>query len=363
MKFVCAIMVLTGSLSLAGTATADALVLKNGDHLTGTMGSADAKELTLKTDYAGEIKVQWSAVKDVTAARPLYVVTAEKKTVSGNITLEGTDLIIHTAAAGDVHVPLKEIANVRSADDQQAYEKSLHPSLIMQWKGAVNVGFALARGNSDTTNLNTGLTADRKTMSDEIKVYATSVYATNGATSNGGASGVTANAILGGARYDRNITARLFAFASGDFTHDTLQDLDIRSIYTGGLGWHAIDRPNTTLDVLGGVNYTHETYTSGSAAAAAARVTRNLPGLTAGEDLTHNFGTSVTFAEHFDFYPDLSDISQYRFALDAGLVTKIKKWLGWQTTISDRYVTNPPIPGTKANDVILSTGFNLAFDH
>jgi putative salt-induced outer membrane protein YdiY len=362
MKFACAIMVLTGSLTLARTAMADTLVLENGDHLTGTVGSSDGKELTLKTDYAGEIKVHWSAVKDVTSARPLYVVTAEKKTVSGNITLEGTDLVIHTAAAGDVHVPLKEIANVRSADDQQAYEKSLHPSLIMQWKGAVNVGFALARGNSDTTNLSTGLTADRKTLSDEIKVYATSVYATNGATSNGGPSGVTANAILGGARYDRNISALLFVFASGDFTHDTLQDLDIRSIYTGGLGWHAIDRPSTTLDVLGGVNYTRENYTSGSAAAITSRVTRNLPGLTAGEDFTHNFGTSVTFAEHSDFYPDLSDISQYRFALDAGLVTKIKKWLGWQTTVSDRYVTNPPIPGTKANDVILSTGFNLAFN-
>jgi putative salt-induced outer membrane protein len=363
MKLVCAVMVLTGSLALAKTAVADTVILGNGDHLTGTVGTSDGKELTLKTDYAGEIKVEWSAVKEVTSARPLYVVTADKKTVSGNIALEGTDLVIHTAAAGEVHVPLKQIANVRSADDQQAYEKSLHPSLIMQWKGAVNVGFALARGNSDTTNLDTGLTADRKTLSDEIKVYATSIYATNGATSNGGPSGVTANAILGGARYDRDITARLFVFASGDFTHDTLQDLDLRSIYTGGVGWHAIDRPDTTFDLLGGVNYTHETYTSGSTAAIAARVTRNLPGLTAGEDFTHNMGTSVTFAEHFDFYPDLSDISQYRFALDAGLVMKIKKWLGWQTKISDRYVTNPPIPGTKANDVILSTGLNVAFNH
>ena len=41
----------------------------------------------------------------------------------------------------------------------------------------------------------------------------------------------------------------------------------------------------------------------------------------------------------------------------------LSKWLGWQTTLSDRYVTNPPIPGTKANDVILSTGLNVAFNH
>ena len=73
MKLVCAIMVLTGSLALAKTAVADTVILGNGDHLTGTVGSSDGKELTLKTDYAGEIKVHWSAVKDVTSARPLYV--------------------------------------------------------------------------------------------------------------------------------------------------------------------------------------------------------------------------------------------------------------------------------------------------
>ena len=229
----------------------------------------------------------------------------------------------------------------------------------------MNIGLALARGNSDTTNLNTGLNADRKTLSDEIKVYTSSIYTTNGATTSGGPGGVTADAFLGGARYDRNLTPRIFVFGSGDFTHDALQNLDLRSIYSGGLGWHAINRPNTTFDLLGGVNYTRETYSSGATVGSpnGTNVGRNLPGLTAGEDFTHKFGPSTTFTEHFDFYPDLSDIGQYRFALDSGLVTKINKWLGWQTTFSDRYVTDPPILGTKSNDVIFATGLNIAFSH
>ena len=72
------------------------------------------------------------------------------------------------------------------------------------WQGGVNVGFALARGNSDTTNLNTGFTADRKTRSDEIKLYSSSIYSTNGGTTAGAPGGVTANSILGGFNYSVN---------------------------------------------------------------------------------------------------------------------------------------------------------------
>jgi len=71
----------------------------------------------------------------------------------------------------------------------------------------------------------------------------------------------------------------------------------------------------------------------------------------------HKFGSLFTLTENAYFYPDLSDLSQYRFSLDGSL--EINKWLGWQASVSDRYVTNPPIPGTKSNDVIMSTGLNI----
>jgi hypothetical protein len=360
MKVVWNLVLAVNFLILASPAGADTLILKNGDRLSGTITASDGKQVSLKTDYAGEIKVQWSALKELTSEKALYVVTPDKKTVNGNVTVEGTDMVVHTANAGEVRVPMTENTIVRSADAEQSYERSLHPRLIDNWDGGINVGFALARGNSDTTNLNTGLTADRKTLSDDIKVYSSSVYSTSGTSASGRTGGVTANEVLGGARYSRNITKALFAFGSGDFTHDELQDLTLRQIYTGGLGWQAIDKPSTTLDLIGGVNYTRESYSAGS---TVASVNRNLPGLTFGEDYMRKLGATTVLTEHFIFYPDLSDFSQYRFSLDAGTVTKISRWLGWQTSIADRYVTDPPIPGTKSNDVIFSTGLNIAFTH
>lgn len=341
-------------LAMASAAAADTVILKNGDHLTGTIEVSDGKNITLKTDFAGEIQIKWPSVAQVTTEKPLYVVTPDKRTVSGTVTTEGNELVVHTAAAGPVQVAMEKVTVVRSADAETAYEKSLHPSLIEGWKGGVSLGFALARGNSATTNLTTGFTSDRKTLTDEITLYETSLYTSNDQP--GG--GTTANSIVGGAKYDRNFTKRLFVFGSADYTHDELQDLNLRQIYSGGLGVHVINTPTTTLDVLGGVNYTRESYGGGATA-----VDRNLAGVTLGEDFMHKFGKSTTVTEVFYFYPDLSNTGEYRFSLDAASVTQIKKWLGWQMALSDRYVTDPPIAGTKSNDVIFSTGLNFSFAH
>ena len=346
--------VFLGMLAMASAAAADTVVLKNGDHLTGTIEVSDGKNITLKTDYAGEIQISWAAVTQVTTDKALYVVTPDKKTVSGTVTTEGADLVVHTAAAGPVQVPLSQVTVVRSSDAETAYEKSLHPDLIEGWKGGVSLGFALARGNSATTNLTTGFTADRKTLTDEITMYETSLFTSNDLP--GG--GTTANSIVGGLKYDRNITKRIFGFGSADFTHDELQGLNVRQIWSAGLGLHVINTPTTTFDVLAGGNYTRETYSG-----TGTSVDRNLAGVTLGENFMHKFGKSTTVTEVFYFYPDLSNTGEYRFSLDAASVTQIKKWLGWQMSVSDRYVTDPPIVGTKSNDVIFSTGINVSFAH
>jgi hypothetical protein len=43
-------------------------------------------------------------------------------------------------------------------------------------------------------------------------------------------------------------------------------------------------------------------------------------------------------------------------------VTKISKIFGWQNQFSDIDVSNPPM-GAKKNDVVFTTGLNIAFTH
>ena len=113
MKAVLVVLMMAGFLCSGAACRADTVALKNGGPLTGTVTDSDGKEVTLKTDYAGEIKIQWSNISNLTSDKPLYVVTPDKKTVNGNVAVENSDLVVHTTT-GDVRVPLTQLTIVRS---------------------------------------------------------------------------------------------------------------------------------------------------------------------------------------------------------------------------------------------------------
>jgi putative salt-induced outer membrane protein len=68
----------------------------------------------------------------------------------------------------------------------------------------------------------------------------------------------------------------------------------------------------------------------------------------------------VALKERLVLFPNVSDVGQFRGALDTSLLTRLSNWLGWQITLSDRYLSNP-LPGIKKNDLLLTTGLRLAF--
>ena len=138
-------------------------------------------------------------------------------------------------------------------------EKLQHPGLLEGWQGGLNIGFGLTAGNSETKNLALAFNGIRTGLHDKLTLYAGSVYSKNDQAP--AATQVTANTNHGGIRYDRDITPRLFGFGNADFATDALQDLNLRQVYGGGLGFHAIKNDNTTLDLLGGIAYTRENYT------------------------------------------------------------------------------------------------------
>jgi putative salt-induced outer membrane protein YdiY len=340
--------------AFCSTVLADQVVLKNGDRLTGTIAKSDDKTLLIKTEFAGDVTVQWPAVQEINSTQPLHVTMANGKTVAGPVKTTDGSLEVTTATSGTVTVAKADVTALRNDAEQTTYDKSLHPRLLQGWAGGANVGFALTAGNSDTRSLALAFTADRKTVHDEIELYENTVYATNNAS--GASPSTTANSNQAGARYARNLNPRLFGYVGADFQTNALQQLNLRSVLGGGLGFHAINTDRTTLDFLVGPNYTRENYDT---------LTNSFVAITLGEELSHKLGASTLLTQKLYFFPDLSDTGQYRAAFNFGSVTKLSKWLGWQNAFGDIYVTNPPAatPALKKNDIILTTGLNISFTH
>jgi len=331
---------------------ADQIVLNNGDRLTGTIEKSDDKTLLIKTEFAGEVTIQWPAIQQITSTQKLQVTLNDGKTLSGTVTTSDGNLTVATVEGGTVTEPKTSVNKVLGEAEQAAYEKSLRPGLLEGWQGGVNVGFGLTRGNSQTKNLALAFEADRKGWRDKLSLYTDSIYASNDAP--GATPSTTANAVQGGIRYDHDLTPRIFAYVGADFQTDALQTLDLRSVFGGGLGWHVIKNDRTTLDLLGGVDYTREKYTT--------LPSRRFAAVSVGQELSHKLGMNTLLTEKLYFFPNLNDTGEYRATFNFGTVTKISKWLGWQNAFGDIYVTDPPA-GAKQNDIRLTTGLNFSFTH
>ena len=52
---------------------ADQVTLKNGDRQTESIVKSDAKTLLIKTEFAGEVSVQWEAVSAMVSSQPLHL--------------------------------------------------------------------------------------------------------------------------------------------------------------------------------------------------------------------------------------------------------------------------------------------------
>jgi hypothetical protein len=91
------------ALFLIGPAVfADQISLKNGDWLTGTILKSDAKTLVLKTEAAGDVTLQWSAIDSITSTQPLHVGLAGGQMVVGPVTTDDGKFHVATQSAGVV---------------------------------------------------------------------------------------------------------------------------------------------------------------------------------------------------------------------------------------------------------------------
>ncbi|HTW30629.1 MAG TPA: hypothetical protein VMD76_03060, partial [Candidatus Sulfotelmatobacter sp.] len=186
---------------------ADQVTLKNGDRLTGTVVKSDGKTLVLHTDAAGDVTLKFDAIQDIKTDKELHVTLKGGKTAVGAVTTSDGNLEIATKSSGTVQAPKDEVTLIRDDAEETAYEKSLHPGLAHGWTGGLNVGFSVARGNSETENLAIGLNAVHPTLNDKITIYLSSIDTQN----NLATPSTVANLITAGLRYDRNINPRLFA--------------------------------------------------------------------------------------------------------------------------------------------------------
>jgi hypothetical protein len=344
---------------------ADQVTLKNGDRLTGTIvkTSDDAKTLLVKTDLAGEVTISWDAITAIVSTQTLHMTLSDGRVVVGTVSTADGKIEVATKDAGTVSAAHDLVKAIRNDAQQAEADRLQHPRLLDFWSGMFDLGLSLTEGNSSTSALTIAGKAARVVPKNKLALYYTQVYAKDSGTS---PVRTTANAIHGGVRDEFNLTPRVYVFGFADFDEDALQHLDLRNVLGGGLGFHVINTKKTQFNVFGGADLNQEYFSAYTIAnpapppvlLAEPSQTRHSAEIVGGESLSTRLGPRTTVSEQLSFFPNLSSVGDYRVTLDANATTKINTWLSWQLTLSDRYLSDPPL-GLKANDLLLSTGLRL----
>ena len=339
---------------ISGLLLADQVTLVNGDKVTGTIVKKDGDSLSIKSALMGDITLKWKDVASVSAEKPLTVVLEDGQTVRGPLAAQPEKLVV--ASEGQpVEVPLTTVKVLRNSDEQARYERYLHPPITDLWVGYFDIGVASAQGNARTLVFTTAMNANRATQSDRTSVYFNQIYSRAVVEDR---MQLTAKAIRGGWAYNRNLHPRLFINGFNDYENDAFQNLKLRFVAGSGLGLKVIRRERTQFDLLSGIAYNREQYTR--PLNGGPKDTRNSAEGYWGDDLLFKVSSISSLKQSFRMFNNVSNPGEYRVNFDLGFDTRLFKWLSWQATFSDRFLTNP-VPGRKTNDLLLSSGIRLSF--
>ncbi|MFN0166730.1 MAG: DUF481 domain-containing protein [Bryobacteraceae bacterium] len=344
-------VILTAFVFLSAAA-ADRIVLKDGDRITGDIVKKDGQTVTIQSKNFGLVTLKWEAIATIETEKPLNVVLPGDRTVKARIQTQENRIEVAAPEGLQVVAP-DEIVALRNDAEQRVYERLQRPGLLDLWTITGSLNIAGTKGNAETSTLTTPINFLRASNTSRTTAYFNSIRST--ATING-VGEQTARAVRGGWGYSRNLTKRILANTFNDYEYDKFQSLDLRVVLGGGLGYQVWTRETGRLAVLAGAAWNRESFTPASAAA----FTRNSAEAYWGDDFNYKLSARTSLVQGFRMFNNLSNSGEYRVNFDVGATTQLTKWLNWNVSLSDRYLTNP-VPGRKSNDLLYTTGLGFTF--
>jgi Protein of unknown function, DUF481 len=252
--------------------------------------------------------------------------------------------------AGTLNAAFADVSAIRNDAEQAAVDRLLKPGLGDLWAGTAGLGLAGTKGNAEALTFTIGANAARVTNTDKTSLYFNVIKAS---ASIGGTNVSTAEAVRGGWAYNRNLKPKIFVGVFNDYEYDKFQNLNLRFVIGGNVGYHVMKTKRSQLDALGGFDYNHASYFGPDKTTSFAE-------FMFGDDYSLKINNNTSLVQSARFFDSMSDTSAYRVNFDVGASTKIAKWLTWNVSLSDRY-NNAPSAGRKNNDFLYSTGLGITF--
>ncbi|MGH7699778.1 MAG: DUF481 domain-containing protein [Gemmatimonadales bacterium] len=326
------------------------LVLANGDRLSGTLKRV-ADGIWVYT-YAGtDLRIPVPRIAAFGAPEPIGVRLADGTILAARVAIRADSTVLRPADGAAHVVRPTDIAAVGRADDLGALEPvplGLFTPLHRFWSATGNLGFSDKRGNSRARGVTVGVELVRQTPRDRLTLAA---GVTREETALGdSAFQTTVSKAFALFQADVFVSPRFFLSAATRQERDRFQDLELRSTYTAGFGWQAIQTgtADVRFNLQGGAR--REAFFTNSASRTAI--------LTAGSALRRRLGP-VELAWRLDWAPNAGDFADYRVVSNASATVGLVKGLGVRVDALNEYNSRPR-PGVENHDMLVTTTLTYA---
>jgi len=319
--------------------TADEIRLKDSSIIKGTIITMDEETLTLKTSFAGEIKIKRTEIAGIQSESTQTVTMSDGDIYTARLNYapeegqklmlkEGPQVVISRNEIAGINVPVKTESDF--------------------WSGRVFLGMTGQEGNTDELSLNTRAEVNRKTEVNRLFMYAEANFQrTNEET--------TTEEYLLGASLEQDITETWFGFVSQDFEKDRFEELNLRSVTNVGLGNFFIENDTTILKGLYGLGYEFESFTDDTSSSDMI--------LTIGYDFRHDFSDWWRIGHKFNYFPKVtgSFTEEFRLVSNAFTEVPISRDEAWKVRFTLRHkFNNDPLPGVQSLDTAYF--LNIVYD-
>jgi putative salt-induced outer membrane protein YdiY/small nuclear ribonucleoprotein (snRNP)-like protein len=320
---------------LAPAATADQILLRNGDRLTGTVVKVENGILTLKTDYAEKLEIRAEAVQSIDTEQPVDVRLQGGELLRGALQSVPEGLKIKAGEErGETTVAWPQIASI-----------NVPPPPPWTWNGNLFLGAMQQSGNTDRTSASFGGEATRRSPRDRFNLSLLYNYAEEDGE-------LTTRDTYGAIKYDYFFTEKFYAYLGVEMLKDKFKDLNLRTIVGPGDGYQIWDDEIKALAQEAGIAYFSEDRV---AAHDDHWFTARL-----GARFRYKLSEQVTFSDNLTLYPSLESGGEFTSRNEATLITTLAG--PWSLRLANIWEhDSDPAEGIKKDDTKTSVNLQYSF--
>jgi len=329
------------ALLLAVTAaSADTIILTNGDRISGEIVAIRDGKILVKTAYAGEVPVDHAMLSGIVSEKDITVWLDSGDRITGKASSGKGGLVSVQTSGGAVDL---EVAKITGINEEPGGAKSALQAEVDRlssptklWKGKLELGALFTDGNTERLGGNLSLRLTRETPGDKLTARAAVTYAEEDGEK-------TADEQFLSLREDVKLDP-WYVYALLSFERDEFEDIDLRGIFSPGAGRNIAKSDTFKADIEIGPSLTFNDYVSrDSEWAAELRL-----GFTAEWKVFEN----ATISQDLQLFPSLTDTGEFRLISETAFEQPLGGSWFMKLSLIDRYNTDVA-DGIEENDLEL----------